>query len=217
MDFETARQTMIDTQVRPNDVTDPRIVRAFQAVPREAFVPRSKRSIAYAETEIATSDGRALWTPRDTGKLIAAVDPSPTDICLVLAAGAGYEAAILSHLCETVIAVEETAEIIDKLASRMADLGLDRVVGVEADIVRGLPDQAPFDVIIICGMVEHVPSDLTEQLSDGGRLGAVVQIDDALGRGRIYTRAGTSAAYRDAFDARPPKLEAFNAPRSFVF
>lgn len=217
MDFDAARRVMVDTQIRPNDVTDPDIVHAFLSVPREAFVPRSRRSVAYSELEIATGEARALWTPRDTGKLIAALDPGRGDACLVLAAGAGYEAALLSHLCETVIAVDEDAETVNRLAERMAELGLDRVVPVEAPILEGLPDQGPFDLIVICGMVEHVPEALKHQLGEGGRLAAVVEMDDALGRGRMYTRAGETVSYRDVFDATPPKLEAFNLPRAFVF
>ncbi|MEM7767570.1 MAG: protein-L-isoaspartate O-methyltransferase [Pseudomonadota bacterium] len=217
MDFAAARQIMVDSQIRPNDVTDPDIVRAFLSVPREHFVPRPKQTIAYSEMEISTGENRALWIPRDTGKLVAALDPSPGDVCLVVAAGAGYEAAILSHLCDTVIAIDETAETVDKLSERMAHLGLDRVVAVEAPLTEGLPDQGPFDLIVICGMVEQVSGALTAQLADGGRLAAVVAEDSALGRGRIYTRSGDVVSHRDVFDATPPKLEAFNAPRPFVF
>ena len=217
MDFVAARRTMVDTQVRPNDVTDPEIVRAFLAVPRELFVPRARRPVAYSELEIATADDRALWTPRDTGKLIWATDPNPTDLCLVVGAGAGYAAALLGELCDTVIALEETAEAADQLSARMAELNYDGVVGVEGKLTEGLPAQGPFDRIVICGMVEQVPTALTDQLSDGGRLVAVVEVDRALGRGRVYTRSGDAVAHRDVFDARPPKFDAFNTTRSFVF
>ncbi|MEM0985296.1 MAG: protein-L-isoaspartate O-methyltransferase [Pseudomonadota bacterium] len=217
MDYVSARRTMVDTQIRPNDVTDPRIVRAFLSVPREAFVPRSKQPVAYSEMEIATGDDRALWIPRDAAKLIATLDPGPSDVCLVIAAGAGYETALLSHLCDTVIAIDDDADTVETLAGRMADLAIDSVVAVEAPITEGLPDQGPFDLIVICGMVETVPKALTDQLADGGRMAVVVALDDALGRARIYTRAGDTVSYRDTFDARPPKLSAFDAPETFVF
>jgi len=217
MDFEAARRTMVDSQIRPDDVTDPAIVRAFLTVPREVFVPRSRQGVAYSELEIATGEDRSLWIPRDTGKLLKALDPSPGDVCLVVAAGAGYEAALLGHLCDTVIALDDTPDAVEKLGVRMADLGIDRVVAVEGDIQAGLPDQAPFDLIAICGMVDAVPEALTDQLGEGGRLAAVVSADSALGRGRVYTKAGGVVSHRDVFDARPPKLSAFDAPRSFVF
>ncbi|NBC21018.1 MAG: protein-L-isoaspartate O-methyltransferase [Alphaproteobacteria bacterium] len=217
MDFEAARRTMVDTQIRPNDVTEPDIVGAFLNVPREAFVPASKRSIAYSEFEIRTGEGRALWTPRDTAKLIKTLDPDPDDACLVIGAGAGYEAAILAHLAETVIALEDSEERVSRLGQRLADLGLDRAVAVEGKLTEGLPGEGPFDAIMICGMVEQVPEALTDQLAEGGRLAAVVEIDEALGRGRVYTRSGDVTGYRETFDARPPKFEAFDKPDIFEF
>ncbi len=217
MDFVAARRNMVDCQIRPNDVTDPRIVRAFLAVEREAFLPKSRHALAYAEAEPRTSDGRALWTPRDTAKLIKAVDPQPSEAALVVAAGAGYEAALLTHLCETVIALEDSEERVASLTERFARLGLDRAVAVQGELEAGLPDEGPFGIIVICGMVEHVPDALTGQLAEGGRLAAVVEVDDALGQGRVYARAGGVAAYRVAFDATPPKLNVMRKPRAFVF
>lgn len=217
MEFTAARQTMVDSQIRPDGVTDPDIVEAFRSVPREAFVPRSQRSLAYSELEIETSEGRALWTPRDTAKLIKSLDPARSDVCLVVAAGAGYEAALLGQLTETVIALEESESLVNKLSERFAALGLDRAVAVEGKLEEGLPGEGPFDIILIAGMIEQVPEALTEQLSEGGRLAAVVEVDAALGRGRLYTRAGDVVSFRETFDARPPKLDAFNTPRAFVF
>lgn len=217
MDFAAARQTMVDSQIRPNDVTDPDIVRAFLSVPREVFVSSARQGVAYSELEIPTADDRALWIPRDTAKLIKVLEPAPSDVCLVVGAGTGYEAALLSHLCETVIALEDSPEMVDRLNARMAELDIDRVVGVEGILTEGLPDQAPFDLIAICGMVETIPEALTDQLADGGRLAAVVALDSALGRGRVYVRAGDSVSHRDAFDACPPRLPAFDRIKSFVF
>lgn len=217
MNYEAARRIMVDSQIRPDQVTDPDIVRAFLTVPREVFVPHSKRAIAYAEYEIRTSDNRALWLPRDTAKMIYALDPKPSDVCLVIGAGAGYECALLAHLTDTVLALEETGDAVDRLTDRMGELGIDRVAAVEGELTEGLPGQGPFDIIYICGMVEQVPDSLTDQLADGGRLGAVVEMDSALGKARLYMRSGEAVSHRDVFDCTPPKFEAFNAPRAFVF
>lgn len=217
MDFDAARRIMVDSQIRPNDVTDPEVVRAFLTVPREAFVPASKKSIAYSEFEISTGEARALWLPRDIAKMLKALDAKPTDVALVIGAGAGYECALLAQLVETVIAVEETEEAASRLTDKMSALGLDRVAALEAPLAEGLPSQGPFDIILICGMVEAVPASLTAQLADGGRLGAVVKLDDALGRARIYRRADDVVAHRDVFDCTPPEFVAFRKPKAFVF
>lgn len=217
MNFEAAREIMVDSQIRPNDVSDPEIVSAFLHTPREAFVPSPRKPVAYSELEIETSEGRSLWTPRDTGKLLKMAQIQPTDIVLVVGAGAGYETALISHLAETVIALEETAGLVDAMSDRFGSLGFDRAVAVEGRLEDGLPDQGPFDVIYVCGMVETIPEAWTRQLAEGGRL-ALVQLDeDGVGRGRVYTRAGDSVSARYGFDAFPPKFAQFDRKKAFVF
>ena len=103
------------------------------------------------------------------------------------------------------------------MSERFATLGLDRAVAVEGDIAAGLPDQAPFDVIYVCGMVETVPDAWTAQLAEGGRLAAVVMEREGLGRAKVFTKAGDTVAARDGFDAFPPKFEQFNRKQAFVF
>jgi protein-L-isoaspartate(D-aspartate) O-methyltransferase len=217
MDFVKMRQVMVDTQIRPNDVTDPEIVSAFLHTPREAFVPRSEQSIAYAEYEIETSDDRALWTPRDISKMIKALEPDPSDIALVIGAGAGYETAILSRLCETVIALEEDETLVDELTARFGSLGIDRAVAVQGNLHEGLADQGPFDIILVCGLIEQAPEPWFNQLADGGRLGAAVPVGRDLARARIWRRSGDIVAHREVFDCCPPRLPGFEKPRSFVF
>jgi protein-L-isoaspartate(D-aspartate) O-methyltransferase len=217
MDFDSAREIMVDSQIRPNDVTDPRIVSAFLRTPREVFVPNARKGVAYSELEIETSPGRALWTPRDTAKLIKLADFRPTDLVLVIGAGAGYEAALISHLADTVIALEETAQLVDAMSQRFAALGIDRAAPVEAPLTEGLPEQAPFDVIYVAGMIETMPGSWAAQVRDGGRLVAVMADAGGIGRGKVFTRAGDTLAAREGFDACPPRFGAFDRKPSFSF
>ena len=217
MNFEAAREIMVDSQIRPNDVSDPEFVYAFMKTPREAFVPATRKPVAYSELEIETSEGRALWTPRDTGKLLKAIGVKPTDIVLVVGAGAGYETALISLLAETVIALEETSELVDAMSDRFASLGFDRAVAVEGKLAEGLQDQGPFDAIYVCGMVETVPQVWKDQLAEGGRLAVVELEQDGVGRGRVYTKAGDTVSSRYAFDAFPPKFAQFDRKKAFVF
>ena len=217
MNFDAARQTMVDTQIRVNDVTDPAIIRAFHKIPKEKFIPKSRLSIAYSETGIETSPGRTIWTARDFSKLLQACDPGSDDIALVIGAGAGYETAILSQLAETVIALEDDAELVEAASERFMKLELDRAVAVQGELETGLPDQGPFDVILINGMVEALPEAWGLQLAEGGRLGVVVQTSDDIGRARVYTRSGDTVSHRGVFDAWPPKFEQFNKAPAFSF
>ena len=217
MDFAAARRIMVDSQIRPNDVTDPEIVASLLAVPREVFVPASRRGVAYSELKIETSEGRALWTPRDFSKLLKAIDPQRGDIALILGAGAGYETAVLARLVETAIGVEEDEALVNKATERLAEVGADRAVVVEGSLQAGLPDQGPFDLILINGMVETVPDAWLAQLAENGRLGVVVQTTNGLGGARVYKKTGDVVSYRNVFEARPPKFTAFNAEQSFAF
>ena len=107
MDFAKLRRIMVDSQVRVNDVTSTEVVSAFSTVPREVFVPKSMRASAYAELEIQTADARAMWLPRDLGKMLVAFEAEPSDVSLVIGAGAGYGAALLGHMTDAVIALED--------------------------------------------------------------------------------------------------------------
>ncbi len=217
MDFNSARQTMVDTQLRVNDVTDPALLAAFQTVPKEKFLSKSKRSIAYGDLEIETSPGRSMWKPRDFAKLLQACAPAPSDIAMVIGAGAGYEAAILSQLVETVMALESDPVLVKEAADRLNTQEYDRAVMIEGDLEAGLPDEGPFDLIFVNGMVETIPEAWGAQLAEGGRMGVFVQSDDKLGVGRVYRRAGNTVSHRNVFDACPPIFEAFSKAPAFNF
>ena len=211
-----ARINMVDSQIRPNDVTNPAIVRAFSTVPREAFVGKAAAPLAYSELEIETSPGRALWTPRDFAKLLAAAKPAETDLALVIGCGAGYECAILNGLVDTVIGIDEDESVVNATGERLAEEGFDHVAVVPAKLADGLPEEGPYDLVMVLGMVEQVPEAWTAQLKSGGRVAVVVDTGK-VGKARIYTRTGDAVSFRDCFDATPPKFNEFNAPETFAF
>ncbi|MHA7900666.1 MAG: protein-L-isoaspartate O-methyltransferase family protein [Henriciella sp.] len=217
MDFAKLRRVMVDSQVRVNDVTAPEVVSAFSTIPREVFVPKGMRASAYAELEIKTADDRAMWLPRDLGKMLIGLEAQPSDVSLVIAAGDGYSAALLGHMTDAVIALEEDETLVDAMAERFAEIGMDEAVAVQGEIAKGLPDQGPFDIILIAGMVETVPQAWLDQLAEGGRMGVVVSTGRGVGTARIYKRAGNTFAYREAFECCPPVLPGFEKKTEFVF
>jgi protein-L-isoaspartate(D-aspartate) O-methyltransferase len=217
MDFAKQRQIMVDSQVRVNDVTTPGVVSAFLTIPREVFVPKAMQASAYAEYEIETGENRAMWTPRDLGKMLRALEAQDSDVSLVIGAGAGYSAALLGHMTEAVIALDDDEALVDAMTERFAKIGMDEAVAVQGDIAAGLPEQGPFDVILIAGMVEDVPQAWLDQLSEGGRMGVVVAKGRSLGQVRIYKRAGDTFSFRDAFECCPPVLPGFEKKAAFVF
>jgi len=217
MDFAQTRKVMVDSQVRVNDVTSPAVVSAFSTIPREVFVPKAMRGSAYAELEIETSESRAMWLPRDLGKMLIGLEAEASDVSLVIGAGAGYSAALLGHITDAVIALEDDEALVDAMSERFAEIGMDEAVAVQADLAEGLPDQGPFDIIFVAGMVEIVPQAWLTQLSEGGRLGVVVATGRGVGATRIYKRAGDTFAYRETFECCPPVLPGFETKKAFVF
>ena len=215
--FSTARQKMVDGQVRPSDVTDSRIIDAMLAVPREAFVPPGQRALAYLDLNLDIGDGatkRFLIKPVVTAKMLQAADIRETDHVLVAGSAAGYTAALVARLAGRV-SVTET----DPAQARevLAQLGLGNVTFVAEAAADGSPANAPFDVIVLDGATEIVPERLYRQLRDGG--GRLVGVFAATKppRATIVTRSHGEFGSRALFDATVPVLPGLERRPAFVF
>ncbi|THD58095.1 protein-L-isoaspartate O-methyltransferase [Phenylobacterium sp.] len=187
-DFAAARLNMVESQVRPADVTDVRIHDAMRVLPRESFLPAERAYLAYADIEVAYAPGRTLLKPRDLAKLMQAVRPMPGERALAIAAP--YAAALLEKL------------------------GLS-VMTVEGGDLSQLP-AGEFDVIVCEGAVGRAPAAWTAQLSENGRLG-VVERDGPVGKACVYLRAKDGLGRREVFDSTPPVLDGFAAEHGFAF
>ena len=214
MDFAAARRTMIACQVRTSSVTDPLVIAALAAVPREIFVAEASRSLAYVDEELPVSKGRFLMEPAVLARLLQLAEVQAGDRALVVAAGSGYTAAVLSQMGAKVFAVDNDAAIVARSRQACADAGA--AVTVVADDPRaGCPEFAPFDVIVIDGAVAAIPATLEQQLNNGGRLVAIVR--HQVGHATLVVRAGAAFSRREDFDAHTPLLPEFTKPASFVF
>jgi protein-L-isoaspartate(D-aspartate) O-methyltransferase len=219
-DFSTARQKMVDGQVRPSDVTDNRIIDAMLAIPREAFVPEAQRSLAYLDLDIDVSAGgpvkRFLLRPAVTAKMLQAAEISETDDVLVVGCASGYLAALASRLARRVTATECEASLAAKAAAAVAALALGNVTVKSAPVADGDSANAPFDVILLNGAAEIAPESLYRQLKEGGRLvGAFAQTRPQ--RATIVTRSHGDFGHRALFDTVIPVLPGLERPAAFVF
>lgn len=216
-DYAVARLAMVNSQIRPSDVTDHRIQDAMGEIPRELFVPKSMLAKAYADTEVELAEGRTMLRPVHLAKLIQAADIRSGDVVLDLAFGRGYSTAVLARLAETVVGLEQEGEgFAAKAGERLAQIGANNAVVVEGDLKAGVPGQGPFDVIFVNGAVAKTPSVWFDQLADGGRL-AVIEREGPVGRARIYTKARGHVGERAVFEAAPPYLGGFEPEGGFVF
>ncbi|HEV7368991.1 protein-L-isoaspartate O-methyltransferase [Arenibaculum sp.] len=216
-DYSAARFHMVEGQIRVNKVTDDALVGALKAVPREQFVPKAARGIAYVDEDIQVAPGRYLMEPMVLARLLQEAGVRRTDIALDIGCGTGYAAAILSRLAATVVAVEEDPELAARATEVLSELGADNAVVVEAPLTGGYADQAPYDVILIDGAVAEIPATILDQLAEGGRLVTVVAPKGRLGEARIFRKVSGVVSSRIIFEAGTPMLPGFQPKPAFEF
>lgn len=214
-DFASRRTTMVDTQVRPSDVTKFPIIDAMLTVAREDFVPEEKRDAAYADAHIDLGGGRVVMDPRTLAKMLEAVDIQPDEMVLDVGAGLGYSSALAGRLGDAVIALEEDPDRVAAASELLAEAGIDNAAAVQGTLAEGAAKHGPYDVILVQGAVEHMPEALTEQLKDGGRIGAIFA-EGALGSMRVGYMIDGVLTWRFAFNAGAPVIPGFEARRAFT-
>jgi protein-L-isoaspartate(D-aspartate) O-methyltransferase len=216
MDFAAARRKMVASQVRTNKVTDPLVSAAMEAVPREYFVPAERRTVAYLDEDLSLGNGRHIMEPMALGRLLQLADIETEDKALVVGAGTGYSAAVMARIARTVVALENDANLADRISKIMTELVIPNVAVVRGDLAAGVPGKGPFDVILIDGAVSEIPAPLKAQLADGGRLVGVVRTGP-VGRATLVTRVGNAFGSRADFDLVTPFLPEFAPQPKFVF
>jgi len=216
--FSTARQKMVDGQVRPSDVTDIRIIDAMLAVPREAFVPDNKRALAYLDLDLDVGEAaqRCLIQPAVLAKMLQAAEIKDTDRVLVVGCASGYAAAVIAQYVGQVMATESDPALAAKAKAVLAQNGCGNVAVRSAAAGEGDAANAPFDVIVLNGATEIVPERLFEQLRHGGRLVGVFA-KSRPPRATLVTRSHGDFGHRALFDAAAPVLPGLERAAAFVF
>ena len=208
-DFSLARRMMVDSQLRPEGVTDRGVLAAMGAVERERFAPGQARPLAYFDRPLKIADGRAMMSPAALGRLLTEVAPRPGERALVIGSGTGYSAAILKAIGLDVVALESD----ERLAEVARGAGVDTVVG---DLARGWAKGAPYDLILLDGAAEEIPAALGKQLSSEGRIAGAI-IDRGITRLVVGRCANDAIGLRSIADADVEPLPGFERPRAFTF
>ena len=217
VDFPALRTKMVDGQVRPNDVTDLRIIDAMGEVAREDFAPDDQKPLAYLDRDLPLGNGRAarvLIQPMILARLLQYANVKPTDKVLEVGTASGYGAAVLARLAGSVVALEQDTDLATIARRRLA--GLANVAVVEAPLVKAAPDAAPFDVILFNGAVATFPDIIAGQLAKGGRM-LLVQGEGNAARAMLYIRGDAGVSGRALFNASVPVLPGFQAVEAFAF
>ncbi|HEX5238679.1 MAG TPA: protein-L-isoaspartate O-methyltransferase [Sphingomicrobium sp.] len=208
-DYSAAREAMVESQLRPQGVTDPAVLVAMASVERERFLPPENRPLAYVDRGVAIGGGRFLSQPAVLGQLLNQLMPRFGQRALVVGAGTGYSAAVLSAIGLEVTALECSSE----LAGTARELGIDTV---EGPLEAGYEQGAPYDQILIDGAVEYIPDAIVAQLANGGRLGTAL-VDRGVTRLIVGRKAGGAFGYLSLTDAGVPVLPGFTRPPAFTF
>ncbi len=214
-DFAARRLMMVDTQVRPSDVTKFPIIDAMLAVPREAFVPGDFAATAYVGEAVPLGEGRVVLEPRTFAKMLDAADVQGDELVLDLGCGLGYSSAVLARMAEAVVAVEDNEDRAEEAQATLTQNGADNVIVQAGPLAEGAAEHGPYDAIFLQGGVEVMPEAIEAQLKDGGRIIALF-MDGALGIVKIGYKIDGSITWRFAFNATAPVLPGFEQSTGFV-
>ncbi|OAN72332.1 protein-L-isoaspartate O-methyltransferase [Sulfitobacter sp. EhC04] len=216
IDFATRRNMMVDTQVRPSDVTKFPIIEAMLTVPREDFVPSAQREAAYMGENLDLGQGRVLLEPRTLAKMLDALAITNGELVLDVGGAMGYSTAVIAHLAEAVVAVEEDEAMAHEAQEALMEAGADNAVVHVGPLVEGAQQHGPYDVIILQGGIQQLPDPLVDQLKEDGRVAALFMTGE-LGEVRIGRKRGSDISWRMAFNAAAPVLPGFGREVAFEF
>jgi protein-L-isoaspartate(D-aspartate) O-methyltransferase len=208
-DFAAARAAMVESQLRPQGVTDPLVLNAMGRLPRENFLPPETRPLAYVDRAVRIGDGRFLAAPAVLGSLLTQMMPVRGQRALVVAAGSGYSAAVLDAMGLSVTALESAPELVALARANGVNV-------VEGPLEQGWAKGAPYDQVLVDGAVEIIPDALVDQLANGGRLGTPL-VDRGITRLVVGRKAGGAFGYLSLSDAGVPVLPGFTRPKAFTF
>lgn len=213
--YAELRRVMVDTQVRPSDVTKFPVIEAMLHTPREAFVPDALRPTAYAEDLIDLGSGRCMVEPRTLAKILDALNILPSEDVLCVAAGLGYSTAVAAEMAQLVVGVESDETLAADAQTALSGADVDNAIIHHGDLTEGAAEHGPYDVILVEGGVQEVPQALMDQLKDGGRI-ACIFMDGALGSVQIGHKSGDRVNWRFAFNATAPMLSGFVKAKPFT-
>ncbi len=215
--YAAARHNMIESQIRTNKVTDPALLDALAALPREQFVPVERRSVAYIDDDIRISGDRYMMEPMVLARLLQAAEPTRTDVALDAGCGTGYATAVLARLTATAIGLESDSGLARAASETLARLSIDNAIVVEGRLGDGYAKHGPYDVILVNGAVSEFPQALLDQLAEGGRLVGVRRPGAGPGAAMLMLKRHGAVAGRTLFEAATPYLAGFAPVPRFVF
>ena len=216
-DHAAARRNMVSGQIRTNRVTDERLIEAMEEIPRERFVPHAKRGVAYVDEDVEIASGRYLMEPMVLARMVQEAGIAADDMVLDVGCGTGYATAVMSRLAGTVIALDVDGSLAAEAERTLNAVGADNAIVVTGPLAEGYARQAPYDVILLGGAVDHLPQALADQLAEGGRIVGVLREAGTVGQATLWARHRGALSSRSLFEASLPPLPGIARPVQFEF
>ena len=216
---EQARFNMVQQQIRPWEVIDPRVLGVMETLPREAFVPDAYKALAYADIEIPLDHGEQMMFPRVEARLMQALDLLPGDQVLEVGTGSAYLTACMAKLCQRVVSIDINEEATQAAGKKLQQQGINNVIVKSGDALAGIQAEGPFDVIAVTGSVatSEQAEIFRQQLRIGGRLFIIIGTAPAM-EAMLITRTGKNAYSEEGlFETDVKALTNAEAPRTFEF
>jgi len=217
LNVEQARFNMIEQQVRPWDVLDPKVLDLMQAMPREAFVPAGYEGLAYADIEVPLGNGEIMLAPRIVGRMLQAVNIDKHDIALEVGTGSGYLTALLAKGCRKVYSVDIDPAMTDIARKNLEAQGIDNVTLETGDAALGWDAHAPYDIIVVTGSMPVLPKIFEKSLNRGGRLVAIVGDAPVMKAVLITRTSDTEWSQEVMFETDIKPLRNTPQPQRFAF
>ncbi len=219
MNYPAARQTMVESQLRPNGVSSPAVLEAFSVVPRERFVPEDYQALAYVDNDLVFADGRFLMEAMLQARMMEAVSLTADDVVLNVGDVTGYSSALFSGIVSTVVTLEPEPGMLTQAQALWAERDFCNIATVQGAYEAGCPENEPYSLIFINGALSGIPGCFLGQLTIGGRLIVIERTPGAvMGAAVLYERLeDESFSSRKLFDATAPYLEGFVPQADFVF
>lgn len=219
--FATARTNMVESQIKPNKITNPKLIAAMDSLPREAFVPEAQKAFAYSDEMVAIGAGRKMLAPMVLARMVQELNPQPHERILDVGAGTGYGAALLNELAGETVALETDSTLMRQLQQNKQAQELQQVSAVNGALCDGFAPASPFQAILIEGGIQWMPQKLVNQLAEGGRLICIFYPDGdvfgQMGEMQYFTKKDGVLEKRIVMDAAAPILPGFNARATFRF
>jgi protein-L-isoaspartate(D-aspartate) O-methyltransferase len=216
VDYAAARHNMVECQIRTNRVTNERLIDAMAEIPRERFVPRAREGVAYIDEDIEIAPGRYIMEPMVLARLVQEAAIKPEDVLLDIGCGTGYAAAVVARLAGTVVSLEADAALAKEAGAALSAVGADNAIVVTGAHAAGYARQAPYDVILFGGAIDHLPEAIPDQLAEDGRIVAVLRPRGAVGQATLWLKHRGALSSRPLFEAAIPPLPGIARAEAFV-